>query len=67
MSVSISVSEVRSAVGETTADVEDCMIGDAPRGAVSAVTEVNDGAERGGVEERVFLDLDEVGFLVMRQ
>ena len=41
------------------------MIGDAPRGAVSAVTEVDDGAEGGGAEERVFLDLDEEGFLVL--
>src|SRR5438132_1099 len=65
VSVSISVSRVRSAVRETTAEVEDCMIGDAPRGAVSAVTGVDKGSEGGGAEERVFLDLDEEGFLVL--
>ena len=61
----MSISGVGSTVGVATADVEDCVIGDAPHGAVSAVAMVVDGVGGGGAEERVFLALDAVGFLVM--
>src|SRR5437879_4362023 len=53
-----------SAVGVSTTDVDDCVIGDAPRGTVSAAAVVVDG-DVGGAEEQVFLGLDVVGFLVM--
>src|SRR5437660_7576426 len=63
----MSISGVGSVVGVTTADVDDCIIGDAPRGAVSAVAMVVGGVVGGGAEERAFLDLDDVGFLVVGQ
>ena len=63
--VSMSMSGVGSAVGVSAAGMEDCIIGDAPHGAVSAVAMVVDGVGGGGAEERVFLALDAVGFLVM--
>ena len=43
----MSISGVGSVVGVTTADVDDCVIGDAPRGAVSAVAMVVDGVGGG--------------------
>ena len=61
----MSVSEVRSVAGVSTADEEDCVIGDAPRGAVSAVARVVGGVVGGGAEERAFLGLDALDFLVM--
>ena len=51
VSVSMSISEVESAVGVSTADVDDCIIRDAPHGTVSTVAMVDDGGGGGGVRE----------------
>ena len=43
----MSISGVGSAVGVMTADVDDCVIGDAPHGAVSTVAMVVGGVVGG--------------------
>ena len=65
--VSMSISRVGSVVRVSTADVDDCVIRDAPHGAVSAVVMVVDGVVGEGADEQVFLALDVVGFLVVGQ